>query len=72
MAIRIKPPKSSMYLVTTTRSQNAWYYVATIILDGKRIRRYFDNERDAGKCVDMNLIARGLEPRNVLKRLNNK
>lgn len=49
-------------------SSNAWYYVASIQIDGKLVRKYFDNERDAGKCVDMNLIHRGLEPINVLRK----
>lgn len=61
-----------MYYVSLSRSNGRWYYVATIVLNGKRTTRYFENEHDAGKCVDMNLISRGLEPKNVLKRLNNK
>ncbi len=30
--------------------------------------KWFDNERDAAKWVDMQLIADGKEPRNVMKR----
>lgn len=72
MSIRMKPPKSSFKYVSIDRKSNGWYYVASIQIDGKLVKKYFDCERDAGKCVDMNLIQRGLEPINVLKRVNNK
>ena len=70
MALKIKPPKSAFKYVGVSHSSNAWYYVASIQIDGKLVKKYFDNERDAGKCVDMNLISRGLEPINVLKKVN--
>lgn len=72
MPIKMKPPKSTFKYVSTTRNSNGWYYVASIQIDGKAVRKYFDNERDAGKCVDLNLIQRGLEPINVLKKLNER
>lgn len=70
MAIRTKPPKSAYKYVSIDRKTNGWYYVASIQIDGKSVKKCFDNERDAGKCVDMNLIQRGLEPINVLKKIN--
>jgi hypothetical protein len=70
MSIKIKPPKSEFKYVSVSHSSNAWYYVASIKIDGKLVRKYFDNERDAGKCVDLNLIQRGLEPINILKKIN--
>lgn len=71
MSIKIKPEKSKYKYVSIERKQSAWYYVASIQIDGKLVKKCFDNERDAGKCVDLNLIQRGLEPINVLKKKYN-
>jgi hypothetical protein len=67
MAILTKPEKSKYKHVYVVRAQGKWYYQSSIFVDGKHTTRNFDNEHDAGKCVDMNLIARGLQPVNVLK-----
>jgi hypothetical protein len=67
MALLTKPEKSKYKYVYVIKSYGRWSYQASIIVNGKHTTKNFDNEHDAGKCVDLNLIGRGLQPVNVLK-----
>lgn len=43
------------------------YFEANLNIDGKEIKKTFDNVKDAAKYVDLELIKAGKSPVNLLK-----